>query len=146
MALMAKGSTVSFLLVDKKHELFVPRTHVIVHDPVDELLRSCDFYVVAFELRRTGISHSDLVMRKLAEDYYGSTKDLCEIGVEIPEDGWNHLTDVTHIRYRREGFLADDYEHEYAFPQPLYFHAETESYKLASADHCIANHRGFVHP
>jgi hypothetical protein len=146
MALLAKGSVVSFLVEGNEYELFVPRAHLIVHDPMDEILRSCDFYVVPFDSRGTSISDSDLEMRALAKKYYGNLDDLCEVGLEIPLEGWEFLVNVTHIRYRREGFLADDYQHKYAFPQPVYYNDACDSYKLASPDHCIANHRGFVHP
>jgi len=146
MALLAKGAVVSFILEDMERELLVPPKHIIVHDPLNELLRSCDFYVVPFEFSHTGISHSDLEMRQLAENYYGDLSDLCEVNVEIPEEGWEFLVNVSYIRYRREGFLADDYQHKYAFPQPLYYHQGNDSYRLASPDSCVANHRGFVHP
>lgn len=146
MSLLTKGAVVSFILEDKKHELLVPPTHIIVHDPIDEVLRSCDFYIVPFKFDHTGVSHSDAEMRRLAEKYYGTLDDLCEVGVEIPEEGWEFLTDVQYIRYRREGFLADDYQHKYAFPQPLYYNEGFDAYRLASPDSCVANHRGFVHP
>lgn len=146
MSLLAKGGTVSFILEDEENELFVPRTHLMIHDPLGELVRSCDFYFVRGTYKGDHISDSDTEMRELSLSYYGSLDELCEVEVEIPSEGWEFLCNVRKIRYRREGDLADDYQHKYASPQPLFFHETYNAWKVVHPDHCVANHRGIVHP
>lgn len=146
MSFLLKGDEVSFLLKRDGSELFCPRTHAVCHDPLGEVIRGCDIYIVAHKIKQAGISASDVEMRRLAFDYYGKDEPLCESSVAIPLEGWKYIEDVTAILYRRLGAYRNLYKHEYASPQPLYHQKRYNAYRVVHPDQCVVNYRGFVHP
>lgn len=144
---VVKGDQVSFLLEDGE-EFFLPERHVVIHDPLNRLLRNCDFFFVGYSSFKEGMSFSDTELQAIVLHYYGPLP-MSEIDVEVPLKGWKpQKRRVKAIRYRRVGDLAALYHHKYNEPQPLFEHGRKgnpTAWRL-SPPVCIADRSGFVFP
>jgi hypothetical protein len=146
MAFLVKGDQVSFVRARDGHVIYMPPSHVMVHDVHGELVRTCDLYVVPYVHTRNGASDSDKSLRKKAEEYYGKTTPL-EMGtVDVPTQGWHRVAATYAIRYRRMGKHKGLYQHEFAELPWLEQNRSTLAFRLPLPDGCVLNDRGIVWP
>ena len=150
MGFLAKGDQLSFIYEEKSKELVLPPNLVVLHDVEGNYahhgIRTCDFFIAGIKRVNGPISRSNLGMRQAADEYHGGLDNLSEILVDLARDGWELLRYVDMIRYHREGFLKEDYEHRYSEPQPLFQCKAAGCYKIVSPDGCIAGPAGFELP
>lgn len=129
-------------------DIKLPKSYVLV-DPDGTFFPRCNFYVVQWHGGSGTLNDVGQKDIKIAHDYFGPKAAIRVGQIEMPEvEGtWKRQAKVQFIRYRRQGKLSANYEHEYNPPVFLYStHKGPLAWKLALPSGCIVDSRGFVRP
>jgi hypothetical protein len=146
MAFLVKGDQVSFVRMRDGHVIYMPPSHVMVHDVHGELARTCDLFIVPYAHVKNGTSDSDKSLRSKAVDYYGKQTPLETGTIDVPTTGWHRVAATYAIRYRRMGRHRGLYEHDFSELPWLEQSRDALAYKLPLPEGCVLNERGIVWP